>query len=117
MTSTTLDKIAKGEKPVGAVQKFSGFLDKLKPQLALALPRHMNADRMARLVLTQYSTTPALRECTSQSIAGCIMIAAQLGLEPGINKPLPSGDERADCSAAFPVLVWDQVGVAVDAWF
>ena len=66
------------------VAKFSAFMDKLKPQLALALPRHMNADRMARLALTAFSSTPALQRCTPQSIAASIMTAAQLGLEPGI---------------------------------
>ncbi len=67
------------------VAAFSGFMDKLKPQLARALPSHMNADRMARLALTQFSTTPALQQCDPKSIAGAIMTAAQLGLEPGIN--------------------------------
>lgn len=84
MTSTTLSDISNGKKPPNPVAQFSGFLDKLKPQLALALPKHMNADRMARLALTAFSTTPALQQCTPQSIAGCIMTAAQLGLEPGI---------------------------------
>jgi recombination protein RecT len=85
MTSTTVSSIAKGEKPVSPVAKFSGFLDKLKPQLALALPKHMNADRMSRLALTAFSTNPDLQKCTPESIAGCIMLAAQLGLEPGVN--------------------------------
>jgi|GEM_PF-1061047 len=75
--------VAKREQnPVAA---FSNFMDKLKPQLARALPTHMNADRMARLALTQFSTTPALQKCAPKSIAGAIMTAAQLGLEPGIN--------------------------------
>lgn len=84
MASTSMTDIANGKKPQNPVAAFSGFLDKLKPQLALALPKHMNADRMARLALTAFSTTPALQQCTPQSIAGCIMTAAQLGLEPGI---------------------------------
>ncbi len=69
----------------GPVGELSTFLDKLKPQLALALPQHMNADRMARLALTAFSTTPALQECTMKSIAGALMTAGQLGLEPGVN--------------------------------
>lgn len=70
---------------VSPTVQFSNFLEKLKPQLALALPKHMNADRMARLALTQFSVSPDLQACTPQSIAGSIMTAAQLGLEPGIN--------------------------------
>lgn len=85
MTSTSVADIASGKKPETPVAKFSNFLDKLKPQLAKALPKHMNADRMARLALTAFSTTPALQKCTAQSIASSIMTAAQLGLEPGIN--------------------------------
>jgi len=73
------------EKQQSPIATFSGFMDKLKPQLARALPSHMNADRMARLALTQFSTTPALQLCDPKSIAGAIMTAAQLGLEPGIN--------------------------------
>jgi recombination protein RecT len=65
--------------------KFSGFLDKFKPQLALALPTHMNADRMARLALTAFSSTPALQKCEPRSILASLMIAGQLGLEPGVN--------------------------------
>ncbi|WP_019652227.1 recombinase RecT [Variovorax atrisoli] len=84
MTVANLKAAATGQVAVSPVAKFSSFLDKLKPQLALALPKHMNADRMARLALTAFSTTPALQQCTPQSIAGCIMTAAQLGLEPGI---------------------------------
>lgn len=84
MSSANLKAAATGQVAVSPVAKFSSFLDKLKPQMALALPKHMNADRMARLALTAFSTTPALQKCTPQSIAGCIMTAAQLGLEPGI---------------------------------
>lgn len=85
MTSTTIDKIARGEKPETPVVKFTRFLDKMKPQIALALPKHLNADRMARLALTQFSSNPALQECDPVSIAGAIITAAQLGLEIGVN--------------------------------
>lgn len=73
------------KKEASPVVLFSGFMDKMKGQLALALPRHMNADRMARLAVTAFSTTPALQRCSPQSIAASIMTAAQLGLEPNVN--------------------------------
>jgi recombination protein RecT len=63
----------------------SNWLAKLKPQMALALPKHMNVERMARLVLTAFSSNSKLAECTPQSVAASIMTAAQLGLEPNIN--------------------------------
>lgn len=67
------------------VAQFSSFMDKVKPQLALALPKHLTADRMARLALTAFSTSPKLQECDQKSIAASIMTAGQLGLEPGVN--------------------------------
>lgn len=85
MPTTSIEKIARGEKPETPVAQFSRFLDKMKPQIALALPRHLNADRMARLALTQFSTNKQLQECDSTSIAGALITAAQLGLEIGVN--------------------------------
>lgn len=73
------------DRQVGAVAAFSGFLDKLKPQLALALPKHLTADRMSRLALTAFSSSEQLRNCNPESIAASIMTAGQLGLEPGVN--------------------------------
>lgn len=67
------------------VAQFSKVLDRMKPQMALALPKHMSADRMARLALTAFSTTPALQKCRTDSILASLMTATQLGLEPGIN--------------------------------
>lgn len=85
MTTAALKAVATGQKAETPIAKFSSFMDKLKPQLALALPKHMNADRMSRLALTAFSTNADLQQCSPQSIAGSIMTAAQLGLEPGIN--------------------------------
>jgi recombination protein RecT len=84
MTSTSLADIQAGKKPESPVAAFGRFMDKMKPQMALALPKHMNSDRMARLALTAFSTTPALQQCTHTSIAASIMTAAQLGLEIGV---------------------------------
>lgn len=53
--------------------------------MALALPKHMSADRMARLALTAFSTNKALQNCKTDSILASLMTATQLGLEPGIN--------------------------------
>lgn len=75
-------EIAKDKSPIAA---FSGFMEKFKPQLALALPKHLTADRMARLALTAFSTNPQLQQCDPKSIAASIMTAGQLGLEPGVN--------------------------------
>ncbi|NMM21549.1 MAG: recombinase RecT [Rhodoferax sp.] len=67
------------------VAAFSKTLDRMKSQIALALPKHMSADRMARLALTAFSTSKALQNCKTDSILASLMTATQLGLEPGIN--------------------------------
>lgn len=67
------------------VATFSKTLERMKPQMALALPKHMSADRMARLALTAFSTNKALQNCKTDSILASLMTATQLGLEPGIN--------------------------------
>lgn len=72
-------------KEVGPVSAFGNFLEKLKPQLELALPAHMNANRMARLALTAFSTSTKLQQCEPRTIAASLMVAGQLGLEPGVN--------------------------------
>jgi len=56
---------------------------KIKQQMALALPRHVTADRLARVALTEVRRNPALARCDQMSFLGAIMICAQLGLEPG----------------------------------
>jgi recombination protein RecT len=60
-------------------------LQKYKGQMEAALPRHMTADRMARIALTSLRVNPKLLNCTRESFYGSLMAASQLGLEPGIN--------------------------------
>lgn len=64
------------------VNTFRGALEAMKPQLALALPKHMTADRMMRIVMTTVQRTPEILECSQVSVFGAIVQAAQLGLEP-----------------------------------
>lgn len=58
-------------------------IEKQKPEIARALPRHMTADRMARIATTLLRKTPDLRKCTTASVLGALMTCSQLGLEPG----------------------------------
>jgi recombination protein RecT len=83
-TSQQLKSVATGKKE-NPVASFSSFLDKFKPQMALALPKHLTADRMARLAVTAFSTTPKLQECDPKSIVAGIMTSATLGLEIGVD--------------------------------
>jgi recombination protein RecT len=64
---------------------FPALLEAHKQQIALALPKHLSADRMARIALTCFRTTPKLGECDPTSVFAAVIQAAQLGLEPGLN--------------------------------
>lgn len=57
--------------------------DQFKKQLALAVPKHLNADRMARIAATEVRKNKALMNTEPTSFLGSVMQAAQLGLEPG----------------------------------
>ena len=65
-----------------ALGTLQGLLEKYKQQIAVALPRHLTPERMIRVAITAVSQTPALQQCTPISIAGCIVQASILGLEP-----------------------------------
>src|SRR5690625_2556241 len=60
------------------------YLKQMAPQMAEALPKHMDVDRLMRLTLTTIRTTPELRQADVGSLLGGVMQAAQLGLEPGL---------------------------------
>lgn len=58
-------------------------LDALGTEIARALPGSIDPQRFARSTLTVLRQTPALASCSWPSIAGALMTAAQVGLEPG----------------------------------
>lgn len=68
-----------GDRPVSLVQ----VLERMKPEIARALPRHLSADRMLRIALTELRRTPQLGQAPVESLLAALMQAAQLGLEPG----------------------------------
>lgn len=59
------------------------LINRMKPEIARALPKHMDADRIARIAITVLKQTPKLAECTAESFLGALMTSSQLGLEPG----------------------------------
>lgn len=56
-----------------------------KGQLAAALPKHLNPDRMARLAMTAFSQNKDLQHCDPKTVFASIIVLSQLGLEPGID--------------------------------
>src|SRR5690606_29461645 len=57
---------------------------RVKAEIARALPRHVDPDRLMRVALTVIRQNPELRECTVPSLLAAVMQCAQLGLEPGV---------------------------------
>lgn len=72
--------VATAEKPKTIYELIEG----MKGEIARALPKHLSADRLARIALTEVRRTPLLANCTQQSFGGALMTCAQLGLEPGV---------------------------------
>lgn len=56
-----------------------------KGQLAAALPKHLNPDRMVRLALTAFSQNKQLQQCDPKTVFSSLIVLSQLGLEPGID--------------------------------
>jgi len=69
---------------LATTNSLSAFLEKNKKQIAHALPKHLNPDRMCRLALTSFSQTRKLAECDLNTIFASVVIASQLGLEIGV---------------------------------
>lgn len=58
-------------------------LERMAPEFAKALPKHIPADMYIRAALTSVQKTPQLLDCTPESFLGALMACAQLGLMPG----------------------------------
>lgn len=62
------------------------FIERMKPEIQRALPKHMDSDRIARIAITALRTNAKLQNCNAQSFLAALMQSSQLGLEP--NTPL-----------------------------
>lgn len=85
MNNTELLKQAAGKptKPLADRTVADLMADsKIKAQMKLALPKHLTADRLARIATTEMRRVPALAKASPESFLGAIMQCAQLGLEP-----------------------------------
>jgi recombination protein RecT len=59
------------------------LLERMKPELAKVLPKHLEPDRILRIALTEIRRNPKLLDASRESLLGAVMLSAQLGLEPG----------------------------------
>lgn len=84
MTSSALKAIATG-KPADEPKDIAHLLamPNVQQQIKAALPRHMTAERMARIATTEMRKVPKLGQCSPMSFLGAVIQCAQLGLEPG----------------------------------
>ncbi len=55
---------------------------KYDKQIKMALPKHLDMDRFARIFFTTISRTPRLVDCDPMSLLGAAIQCSQLGLEP-----------------------------------
>lgn len=83
-SSSALRAAATGKAPAKAANDFPAMLNAFLPEIKRALPSHLNGDRMARIALTAFRTTPKLAECDPRSVFAAVIQASQLGLEPNI---------------------------------
>lgn len=100
----TAPAVQNGTPKDNPVATLRTLLDRSRSQLAMALPKHLTADRMIRVAVTAVQRTPSLLECSPLSIVGCVMQAGELGLE--LSGPLgqaymvPRWNSKARCKEA-----------------
>lgn len=86
--SQALNSIRRSEKTgasTGSVValNFPALLERSKGEIARALPKHLDPDRMLRIALTAFRMNPGLERCKPLSILAAVIQASQLGLEIG----------------------------------
>jgi recombination protein RecT len=59
------------------------LVQRLRPQIEIALPETIGRDRFMRVTMTELRHNPRLLECSQASLLESLLRAAQLGLEPG----------------------------------
>ena len=64
------------------IDNIRALLQKSKSQIAMALPKHLSADRIIRVAMTSIQRTPQLLECDPISLVAAVIQSSQLGLEP-----------------------------------
>jgi len=80
--------------------------ESMRNQFAMALPKHLTAERFTRIAITALTRTPKLQECTPESFMRCLLDLSALGIEPDGRRAhlIPYGKE---CT-----LILDYKGIA-----
>jgi hypothetical protein len=67
---------------ISPINSVRALLERSKAQIAMALPKHLNADRIIRVAMTSIQRNPQLLECDPISLVAAVIQSSQLGLEP-----------------------------------
>lgn len=84
MAGRVSQEVAARQQQAAAPVSLVTVVQSMRGEIERALPKGLDADRMARLALTVLRTTPKLGLCTPESFAGALLTASALGLEPGL---------------------------------
>lgn len=72
----------KAKQSLSPINSIRTLLERSKAQIAMALPKHLNADRIIRVAMTSIQRTPDLLKCDPISLVAAVIQSSQLGLEP-----------------------------------
>ena len=112
MSTETL--LARPKQSAGLPTTVKGWLtsEYFKQQIALALPKHMTADRFMRVALTALTRIPKLANCTPNSVIKCMLTCSELGLEPDGRRAhlIPFENRKMNCVDC--TLIIDYKGLA-----
>jgi recombination protein RecT len=77
---------SKGNTGIDPYRKAQSYLKAMMPAIAEALPKSkgMDAERLCRITLTTLKQNPKLLETSIESLLGCVLTSAQLGLDPSL---------------------------------
>lgn len=64
-------------------QTLHELLAQRKDSIAQLVPKHLSAERLMRVAVNCVAKTPGLQDCSPTSLLQCVLVAAELGLEPG----------------------------------
>ena len=91
-------EIAKTEKPKQSLTIRDHLVSKsFQDQLAMVIPKHCDAERMARIAIMAMNRTPKLKECDQASFFKCLLDLSMWGLEPDGRRAhlIPFNNSRA----------------------
>lgn len=71
--------VQKDSKSTTLIKRIKDYL----PEIKNGLPKHITAQRMTRVIVTEVRKNPKLAECDTSSFFAAINQCVQLGLEPG----------------------------------